>query len=117
MSSEYYDDGSAGELAATEDQDAAYAAELEQQQQAYMEQEAARLAADHPELSREADAEALVTRARTIAEQLGAPHLAEDPAFWRACLEGKMSPRDDRDPGDIIVDPTPGGGRHVLPFG
>jgi hypothetical protein len=116
MSDEYYDDGTAGEPA-TEDQDAAYAAELEQQQRQYMEQEAARLAADHPELSREADAEALVSRARTIADQLGAPHLAEDPAFWRACIEGKLQPRDDRDPGDVIVDPTPGGGRHVLPFG
>jgi hypothetical protein len=117
MSDQYdYDDGSAGEPA-TEDQDAAYAAELEQQQQEYMQAEAARLAADHPELSREADAEALVSKARTIAEQLGAEHLAADPAWWRAVHEGRLQARDDRDPGDIIVDPTPGGGRHVLPFG
>jgi hypothetical protein len=85
--------------------------------QAYIEQGATELVADHPELAQEQHATDLVGRARGIAEINGSPHLAEDPAFLRFIHENHLTPGDTREMAERIIDPTPGLGRHVLPFG
>jgi hypothetical protein len=96
------------------DQSAAYEAAAE----AYVQDGAAALVAAHPELAEEANAEALIVRARQVAEAAGNPTLATDPSFWAVVYEGKVDPPDPRSLADQIVDGGPPGyvGKRCLPF-
>lgn len=61
------------------------------QEQSRIENEAGALADEHPELAEQEHAEALINDARRLAEALGQPELADEPAFWRRVYDARAT--------------------------
>lgn len=83
--------------------------------------DAERLVDQYPDLAEQNNAERLVAMSSHVAEAIGQPDLATDPTFMgavRATLDAdRATPHDMRELADQIVNPTPGKGSDVLPFG